>query len=156
LNIAKSETNPELRHEAIHQLALTGGKDELWQLFQEETSLDNKKAILQAFFITGDSQKLADLARSLKEPELRIAAIKSLGLMGNNGHGEVLVSIYQTDRDPEVRRAVLHALFLQQNGKAMVELARTEKDPHMKEEIVKNMSLVHTKETTDYMMEILK
>jgi HEAT repeat protein len=96
------------------------------------------------------------LARSLREPELRIAAIKSLGMMGNNGHGDVLVSIYQTDTDPEVRRAVLRALFIQQDGKALVDLARAEKDPRMKEEIVKNMSLIHTKETTDYMMEILK
>ena len=37
-----------------------------------------------------------------------------------------------------------------------MELARAEKDPRMKEEIVKKMSLVHSKETTDYMMEILK
>jgi HEAT repeat protein len=156
LSVAKNETNPELRREAIRQLAVSGGKDELWQLFQQETSIENKKAILQSLFITGDSAKLAEVARSVKEPELKIAAIKSLGLMGNNGHGDVLVSIYQSDRDPGVRSAVLNALFLQQNGKALVELARAEKDPRMKEEIVKKMALVHSKETTDYMMEILK
>ena len=76
--------------------------------------------------------------------------------MGGNGRGDVLVSIYQSDPDTEVRRAVLNALFLQQNGKALVDLARAEKDPQMKEEIVKKMSLVHSKEVTDYMMEILK
>ena len=105
----------------------SGGKDELWQLFQQETSVENKKAILQSLFLTGDSAKLAELARSLKEPELKVAAIKSLGLMGGNGHGDVLVSIYQSDHDPEVRSAVLNALFLQQNGKALVDLARAEK-----------------------------
>ena len=156
LSVAKSERNPELRREAIHELAISGGKDELWQLFQQETSIDNKKAILQSMFLTGDSAKLAELARSVKEPELKIAAIKSLGLMGGNGHGDVLVSIYQSDPDVQVRRAVLNALFLQQDGKALVDLARAEKDPHMKEEIVKKMALVHSKETTDYMMEILK
>ncbi|HEX4228197.1 MAG TPA: HEAT repeat domain-containing protein [Bryobacteraceae bacterium] len=156
LSVAKSEKNPELRREAIRQLALCGGKDELWQLFQQETSIDNKKEILKSMFLSGDSAKLADLARSLKEPELKIAAIKSLGLMGGNGHGDVLVSIYQSDPDTQVRLAVLNALFLQQNGKALVDLARAEKDPQMKEEIVKKMSLVHSKEVTDYMMEILK
>lgn len=156
LSVAKSESNPELRREAIRQLAITGGKDELWQLFQQETSIENKKAILQSMFLAGDSAKLADLARSLKERELKISAIKSLGLMGPNAHGDVLVSIYQSDPDKEVRRAVLNALFLQQNGKALVDLARAEKDPEMKEEIVKKMSLIHSKEVTDYMMEILK
>ena len=58
--------------------------------------------------------------------------------------------------NPEVREAVLNSLFLQQNGKALVDLARAEKDPDMKQEIVKKMSLVHSKEVTDYMMEILK
>jgi hypothetical protein len=156
LSVAKSESNPELRREAIRQLALTGGKDELWQLFQQENSIENKKEILKSMFLSGDSAKLAELARTLKERELKISAIKSLGLMGGNGRGDVLVSIYQSDPDPEVRRAVLNSLFLQNNGKALVDLARAEKDPQMKQEIVKKMSLVHSKEVTDYMMEILK
>lgn len=53
LSVAKSESNPELRLEAIHQLAISGGKDELWQLFQQESSIENKKAILQSMFLTG-------------------------------------------------------------------------------------------------------
>ncbi len=156
LNVAKTESNPGLRKEAIHQLAISGGKDELWQLYQQEASLENKKAILQSLFLTGDSDKLAEVARSSKERELKTAAIKSLGLMGGNGRGDLLVSIYQSDSDPEVRRAVLNSLFLQQNGKALVDLARAEKDPGMRTEIVKKMSLVQSKEVTDYMMEILK
>jgi HEAT repeat protein len=153
---AKTESNPELRHEAIRQLALSGGKEELWQLFQQESSNDNKKAILQSLFLSGDSARLADAARSLKNRDLKVSAIKSLGLMGPNGRADVLVSIYQSDSDPEVRRAILNALFLQQNGKALVDLARAEKDAQMKQEIVKKMSLVQSKEVTEYMMEVLK
>jgi HEAT repeat protein len=155
-DLAKSEKDPALRKEAIKQLALTGGQDELWQLYQSEQDTENKKAILQSMFLTGNSAKLADLARTEKDPALRASAIKSLGLMGGNGRGDVLVSIYQSDSNPEVRRAVLNALFLQQNGKAMVDLARAEKDPQMKQEIVKKMALIHSKDVTDYMMEILK
>jgi HEAT repeat protein len=107
-------------------------------------------------FLTGNSAKLADLAKTEKDPELRVAAIKSLGLMGGGGRSDVLVSIYQSDSNQDVRRAVLNALFLQQNGKALVDLAHAEKDPQMKQEIVKKMSLVHSKEVTDYMMEILR
>jgi hypothetical protein len=77
-------------------------------------------------------------------------------MMGNNGRGDVLVSIYQSDPNREVREAVLNALFLQQNGKALVDLARSERDPEMKRKIVEKMALVHSKETTAYMMEVLK
>lgn len=156
LNAAKTERNPELRRDAIRQLAMSGGQDELWQLYQSDNSLENRKAILQSMFLGGNSAKLVDIARSDKNPELRIAAIKSLGLMGDNGRGDVLVSIYQSDPNRDVRDAVLNSLFLQHNGKALVALARSEKDPEMKKKIVEKMALVNSKETTAYMMEILK
>ncbi len=156
INAAKTEPNAELRQDAIRQLMLTGGQDELWQLYESERSTENKEAILKSMFLGGNSPKLVEIARNEKDPNLRMSAIKSLGLMGSNGQGDVLISIYQSDQNREVREAVLNALFLQQNGKALVELARKEKDPRMKEEIVKKMSLVHSKEVTDYMMEVLK
>jgi HEAT repeat protein len=156
LNAAKTEKNPELRREAIRNLALTGGQDELWQLYQSSASVEEKEEILKSMFLSGNSARLIEVARNEKDPTLRVAAIKSLGLMGSNGRSDVLVSVYQSDSNPDVRKAVLNALFLQQNGKALVDLARNEKDPAMKEEIIKKMALVHTKETTEYMMEILR
>ncbi len=156
LNAAKTEQNPDLRRDAIRQLALTGGQDELWQLYQSEGSIENKQTILQSMFLGGNSSKLVEVARTEKDPRLRITAIKSLGLMRNNGQSDVLVSIYQSDQNREVRDAVLNALFMQHNGKALVDLARNEKDPQMKQDIVKKMSLIHSKEVTDYMMELLK
>jgi hypothetical protein len=155
-NAAKTEQNPDLRHEAIKQLAVSGGSEQLWQLYSGESSPENKRAILKSMFITGNSDRLADLARSEKDPSLRAEAIKSLGLMGGKGRADVLLEIYKSDSDVKVRHAVLQALFLQNNGKALVDLARNEKDPAMKQEIVSKMALVHSKETTDYMMEILK
>ena len=155
LNAAKSERNPELRHDAIRQLMLTGGQEELWQLYQS-ASVEDKKAILESMFLGGNSSRLIDIAKTEKDPALRIAAIKSLGLMGSKGGGDALVSIYQSDQSREVREAVLNALFMQQNGKALVDLARKEKDPQMKRAIIQKMSLVHSKEVTDYMAEFLK
>jgi len=155
LNAARTEQDPELRRDAIRQLALTGGQDELWQLYQG-SPMEEKKTILQSMFLGGNSQRLVEVARSEKDPTLRVAAIKSLGLMGSNGRGDVLVSIYRSDSNPEVRNAVLNSLFLQQNGKALVDLARSERDPEMKKKIIEKMALVHSKEVTDYMMELLK
>jgi HEAT repeat protein len=156
LQAAKTEQNPELRHEAIRQLATTGGSEQLWQLYGSESSPDNKRQILKSMFITGNGDRLAEAARTEKDPSLRAEAIKSLGLMGGSGRGDVLVEIFKSDSNPSVKHAVLQALFLQQNGKALVELARAEKDPAMKQEIVAKMALVHSKEVTEYMMEVLK
>jgi HEAT repeat protein len=156
LNAAKSETNPELRRDAIRQLALSGGAEQLWQLYQSTSSIDDKKAILHSMFLGGDSSRLVEIARSDGNAELRAAAIHSLGLMGGNGRADTLTSIFENDKDAHVRQAVLQALFLQQNGKALVVLAKRERDPQMKKEIVSKMALVHSQEVTDYMMEILR
>lgn len=156
LKVAKTEKDPELRRDAIKQLAMSGGSEQLWQLYESESSIENKKAILQSMFLTGDASRLTEIAKSEKDPQLRLAAIKSLGLMGGNGRGDVLLNIYRSDQNREVRDAVLNSLFLQQNAKALIDLARNEKDPEMKKQIVSKLALVHSKEATDYMMEILR
>ena len=129
LNAAKTEKDPDLRREAIHELGISGGQDELWQLYQSEASVEAKEDILKSMFVGGNSAHLIDVARSEKDPRLRLAAIKSLGVMGDNGRGDVLVSIYHSDQDRAIREAILNALFIQQNGKALVDLARNEQDP---------------------------
>lgn len=156
LNAAKTEKDPDLRREAIRELGLAGGQDELWQLYQSESSVDAKEEILKSMFVGGNSAHLVDVARSEKDPRLRAAAIRSLGLMGGNGRSDVLVSIYRSDQDSTVRDAILNALFIQQNGHALVDLARGERDPEMKRRIIGKLALIHSKESTDYMLEILK
>jgi hypothetical protein len=77
-------------------------------------------------------------------------------MMGDNGHSDVLISLYHSDQDRTIRDAVLNALFIQQNGKALVDLARNEHDPQMKKDIISKLAMIQSKETTDYMLEILK
>lgn len=156
LNAAKTEKNPELRAEAIRQIALSGGQDELWQLYQSSSSTEDKNAILKSMFLSRNTARLSELARTEKNPELRVSAIKSLGLIRDNAGSDTLISIYKSDTHPEVKSAVLNALFLQGNGKALVDIARTEKDGQLKERAVQKMSLLKSKEVTEYMLEVLK
>ncbi len=51
---------------------------------------------------------------------------------------------------------MLNALFIQGNAKALIEIARQETDPAMKREAVQKLSIMGSKEATDYMMELLK
>jgi tetratricopeptide (TPR) repeat protein len=156
LAAAKTESAAELRGEAVQQLGVMNAGAELNELYQSEQSVDVKKRILQAMFIGNQSDKLIELARAEKDPELRKSAIRNLGLMKRTGTSEALVSIYGSDQDPEIRRTVINALFIQNNGAALVTLARAEKSPEMKKEIVSKLSLMKSKEATDYLMELLK
>jgi tetratricopeptide (TPR) repeat protein len=153
---AKSETDPGLRGEAIRQLGVMHASGELAQLYQSETSLDQKKAILQSMFVGGDSDKLIELAKGERDPELRKTAIRNLGLMKRPGTSEALTGIYASDTSVEVKKAVINALFLQSNATGLVALARAEKNVDLKKEIVSKLSVMKSKEATDYLMELLK
>ena len=156
LSVAKTETTPELRGEAVQQLGVMHAGAELNDLYQTESSADVKKRILQAMFVGGQSDKLIELAKSEKNPELRKSAIRNLGLMRSDGTAGALTAIYASDASPDVRKAVVNALFIQNNAKALVDLARAEKNLDMKKEIVSKLSLMKSKEATDYMLELLK
>jgi hypothetical protein len=153
---AKGEKDESLRREAIRQLGLVHGTSELEQLYQTETSTDVRREILQAFFLSGDSAKLLQAAQSEKDPELRRAAIRNLGLVHSNDSGKALQAIYAKETDRETREEVLNAFFLQGNASALVAIARGEKDPELKKTAVQKLSLMHSKEGTDYLMELLQ
>jgi HEAT repeat protein len=155
-NAAKSEKSESVRGEAIRQLGLVNGVDELQQLYQREPSTEVKRDILQAFFLAGDSNRLVQAATTEKDPELRRTAVRNLGLINSPNSSQALKTIYAKDTDESVRREVLNAYFIQNNAAGLVGIARSEKNPELKREAVSKLSLMNNKEATDYLMEILQ
>jgi len=158
LGLAKTETDASLRGEAVQQLGVMGAHAELAELYASETSVDVKKRIIQAMFVGGSADKLIDLAKNEKDMSLRRTAVRNLGLMGSSKTADAIKAIYLApDSTPEIRKEAINALFLQNNGRVMVDIARAEKDPAMKKELVSKMSIMHgSKEVTDYLLELLK
>ena len=154
LTAAQTEKDPTLRSTAVDQLGVMGAHDELWQLYQKETSVDVKKQIIRAMFVGGNASRLIELAKSEQNPELRLTAVRNLGVMDSKRTGDALVELYN-DKDPAIKKAVLHALFVSNNAAALVALARKEQDVAMKKAIVERLSHMQDKVAIDYMMELL-
>jgi len=155
LAAAKSETNPELKVQAIQLLGNAGGSADLAQLYANEPSPEVKRAIINGLFVSGNSDKLFDLAKNEKDASLRHFAINQLGVMGRSKTGQALASLYPQETDFENKKAIINALFVQGNAAAMIEIARKESDMNLKKFVVNQLAVMHTKEATDYMMEIL-
>jgi HEAT repeat protein len=155
LAAAREEKDPELRREAIHALGVSGGQNELWEMYKTEGAAENKKAILQALFVGGAAERIEELARSEKDPDVRRDAIRTLGLMGRDRTGAVLVGLYNSESDAAAKKAALQGLFIQGNAAAIIEIARKERDPQLKKEAVSHLSRMDSKEATDFMLEIL-
>jgi len=156
LALAKSETTPELRGEAVRSLGAMNATAELDELYQTETSPEVKSQIIRGMLASGNVASLTRLATSEKDPALKRTAIRNLGAMGSAKTSDTLRSIYTSDSNPEVRSAVIEGLFIQQNAGALVALARAEKDPAMKRRIVERLSVMKSKDASDYMLELLK
>lgn len=155
LAAAKTESNPDLKIEAIRQLGNIGGAADLAQLYPNESSPQVKRVIIQALFVSGNSDKLFELAKSEKDAALRREAIRQLGLMGRSKTAPFLTQLYAQESDAGIKGTVVEALFIQGNATTLIELARKEADPNMKKRIVEKLSLMGSKEATDYLMELL-
>ncbi len=155
LTAAKTEKDPALRSTAIRLLGVMQGTTELGQMYATAATADEKKDILQALFVGGATDQVAAAARSEKDKEVRLVAVRNLGLMGRKSE-TVLAELYRVETDPEVKKEVLNAFFLQGNAVRLVEIAKAEKDPTLKKEAVHWLSLTNSKEARAYMIELLK
>lgn len=154
LAAARTETNSDLREKAINLLGVMGARTELASMYSAETSRDLKEEIINALFIAGDSGKIGELAQNEKDPKLRAEAIRKLGLMGGKT-AQTLLNFYATG-DATVKDAVIDALFVQGNAKALIGLAKKETDRQMKREILQKLSVMGDDDAIAYMLEILE
>jgi HEAT repeats len=157
LEAARHESDPELARTAVHLLGALGAVPDLITLYHETNSVEVKSSILDGFIPAGSkgSDALAGIATSEKNPELRRKAIRNLGVAGGAAVAPALVATYQNNADVETKRAALQGLFLTGDAHDLVALARAEKNPSLKTAIVQQLSLMQSKEATDYMLEIL-
>jgi HEAT repeat protein len=125
LAAAKTEKDAELRREAIRQLGGLGAHAELAQLYPTESTVEIKRTIIQSL---GGKRE--------KTPEL-------------------LVGMYNAESDKNLKRDILRSLHGQGAARQLVDLARKETDPGLKQDAVRELANMRTKEAQDYMMELL-
>ena len=161
VNTARNNNNADLQRSAIRYLGMMGGADDrevLNGIYRSATDVSVKRAILQSYFTSGNVERTVEIARTEKDTDLRRAAIHNLGLMRSSGAntGEVLVSIFRSESQADIKHSIVDSLFRQRNAKALVELAKAEKDAALKRDIVQKLSIMKEPEATDYMLELLK
>jgi hypothetical protein len=154
---ARGEQNPELVKSAVRSLGAMGATQDLATLYRETKSEEAKMDILSSLVAAGPKgvEFLQTIASTEQNPELRRRAIRNLGVAGGSSAAPSLVSAYQGTSDADSKRAAVDGLFLSGSAHQLIELARSEKDPQLKQMIVSKLSLLHNKEASDYMLEIL-
>jgi hypothetical protein len=157
VQVAQHESDPELARHAISELGAMGAVSQLSSMYQASSNKENKAAIINAFVPAGakGADALNTIASSEQDPDLRRRAIRNMGVTGGSSAVPKLMAIYSKGIDEESKKAVIDALFISGDAHDLVSLARAEKDPATKRDIVGKVALMHDKEATDYMMELL-
>jgi thioredoxin-like negative regulator of GroEL len=154
---ARHESDPQLVRTAVHTLGAMGATSQLLGLYHDSSNPEVRAEVINGLIPAGQkgADALGSIAGSEQDPELRRKAIRNLGVAGGMSAAPALVAIYKRNPDLETRKAVAQALFVAGDSHDLVELARAEKDPAVKQSLVQQLSVMHNKEATDYMLEIL-
>ena len=154
---ARHESDPQLVRTAVHTLGAMGATSQLLALYHDTSDPKVRAEVISGLIPAGPkgADALGSIAASEQDPELRRKAIRNLGIAGGMSAAPALVAIYKKSPDLETKKAVAQALFLAGDSHDLVELARAEKDPALKQSLVQQLSIMHDKEATDYMLEIL-
>jgi len=157
LQVAQHETDPQLARHAVSELGAMGAVSRLTQFYKATSSKELKAAIINAYVAAGSkgADALGAIAATEQDPELRRKAIRNMGPSGGPSFFPALLAIYSKSSDEESKKAVTDALFVGGDAHDLVALARSEKDPAAKKNIVGKLAIMHNKEATDYMVELL-
>jgi len=131
LDVARSGDSPELRVEAVRDLGVAGGNEDLAALsgLWKEASPEVKGAVLEAWLVADQTAPIAEAARSEPDPKIRAKAIDELGAMEAS---KELQALYASEKDAVLRGKILGALGVAEDVAALNEVARSEADPELR------------------------
>jgi hypothetical protein len=157
VQVAEHESDPELARHAVNELGAMGAVSRLSEMYNATSNKDVKSAIINAYVAAGSkgADALGAIASSEQDADLRRKAIRNMGASGGSSATPALLAIYSKSSDEESKKAAVDALFIANDAHDLVALARSEKDPVAKRSIVGKLAVMHNKEATDYMVELL-
>lgn len=126
VRLARSERDAELQSHAIRVLGAMGQSQQIAMLFQDLTDPDAQRSAIDALAMAADGAALAQLALGSAAEQLRVHAVRALGIVSAERSVPALLAIYRGQSSPAVRRAVIDALVMQHAADALLELYRQE------------------------------
>lgn len=139
--IVRGEKDPNLQIKAIRLLAAAQGSrssDTLAGIYGKSTDSSVKKAILDAYLVMNDPNKLVQAAQHESDPQLARHAVSELGAMGGVSR---LSEIYRTTSSRELKGAIINAYVAagSKGADALGAIASSEQDPDLRRKAIRNL-----------------
>lgn len=139
--IARDSNNPNLQADAIHMLGISSSQpsvDLLAELYRDSNNNEVKRAVIEAYIISDQSDVMVDLLKSEKNPEIQVEIIHAMGVMDAT---DELNDIYSSLESKETRIAVLEAFSIAGNDKKLREVLNTETDTDLRQVAIQGIAM---------------
>ena len=138
--VAKGQSGPDLQVKAIRYLGISGTRytDLLKDIYASSSDARVKKAVLQAYMVSGVKEPVLAAAKSERDPELRRSAINQLGAMGAKSE---LMQMYQSSSSPEDQDRIIQALGVAGDVDGIDQIAHTAKDPNVRNKAIRSLGI---------------
>jgi HEAT repeat protein len=133
---AKTE---EEANDAIRMLGVMGATDELRKLGDKPNAAGG---LVQAYAISGDLASLRKIAEGNGERDIRIDAVRSIGIIGSDAARAALRDIYSGSTDQEIKEAALQGLMIARDEQGVLALYRGAKTSEEKRSLMRMLSMM--------------
>jgi tetratricopeptide (TPR) repeat protein len=155
LKIVRTESDPELRRNAIQMLGVMEATEELAELYASIDETELRKVVLESMTIADDTDGLMKVLQSEQDTGLRAAAIQALAISADDESAQYLVTLYP-DGSREVKQAIIQAMMITENAQGLVSLLKTETDPELKREMLQMLTVMDSEASDEYLFELLE
>jgi hypothetical protein len=105
--------------------------------------------------IAGDTRGLIKILDVEKDQELRMAALQSLAISGDEIGADYLVSLYPRGSRQE-KTAVIESMMILDNVDGLISLLKQETDPELKREMLQMLTVMDSEQSDEYLFQLLE
>ena len=146
--IAMAATDEEDYEAAVEMLAVMDAHDELAKLREAKGS---SEALVEAYMISDNYEELEKLARDGSDTDVQVEAIEALGIVDGPNAEAVLIDIFKTSDDEDIREAAVEGLTFGDHDEAILELYRSSTSAREKGELLEALVIMNS----DFAMQVI-
>lgn len=131
---AKSESEAG---EAIRMLGVMGATEELRKLADRPNA---SPGLIEAYAIAGDLPSLRKIAEGNGNREVKLEAVRKMGIIHGNDSRAALRQIYTSATDADIKEAALQGLMISGDEQGVLALYRAAKNPEEKRRLLRMLA----------------
>ena len=126
-------------NDAIRMLGAMGASEELRKLGDRPNA---SSGLVQAFAISGDLASLRKIADGNGDHDVRVEAVRNIGIIDGEASRTALREIYSRSTDREIRDAALQGMMIADDEKGLMTLYRAAKTTEEKRALLRMLSMM--------------